>query len=105
MNRSLLHPGRRRLVAWLEGDDADAKTDRHLGTCAHCADRLEELAPPAPDLRVELARALQAPTDLVPRLQTGVRKRLDGRQDLRLLGQMLGLPWRTARLLMDEEHE
>lgn len=91
MSLNLVHPGRRKLVAWLEGHEADPKTDRHLGTCAHCADRLEELAPPAADLRVELARALQAPTDLVPRLQSGVRKRLEGRQDLLLLGQMLGL--------------
>jgi hypothetical protein len=102
---NLLHPGRAKLLAWLGGAASDPRTDRHLGTCARCATQLEELAPPAADLRVPLSQALQAPNDLVPRLQSGVRKRLDGRQDLRLLGQMLGLPLHTARLLMDEEQE
>jgi hypothetical protein len=100
---SLLHPSSAKLTAWLEGTASDEKLDRHLGGCARCATNLEGLAPPHSDLRVPLATALQAPTDLVPRLQTGVRKRLEGRQDLRLLGQMLGLPLRTARLLLEEE--
>lgn len=100
---NLLHPSRTRLSDWLDGADADTKLDRHLGGCPRCAARLEGLAPPHTDLRVPLASALQPPADLVPRLQTGVRKRLEGRQDLRLLGQMLGLPLRTARLLLDEE--
>lgn len=102
---SLFHPSVGKLSDWLEGGDADEKLDRHLGGCERCAARLEDLAPPPADLRVPLARALQPPADLVPRLQSNVRKSLENRQDLGLLAQMLGLPLRTARLLLDEEPE
>ncbi len=100
----LLHPSRAKLAAWLEGHELP-DVEAHVTSCARCAARLDALAPPTADLRVALAQALQPPSDLVPRLHTGVRKRLDARQDLGLLGQMLGLPWHTARILMDEEPE
>ena len=102
---TLRHPHRHKLAAWLDGAPIDSQLTRHLATCDRCAARLEALAPPPADLRVPLVRALQAPDDLVPRLRSGVRSRLDAGQDLRLLGQMLGLPWQTAKLMMDEEQE
>lgn len=98
----LRHPSRAKLAAWLDGSGA-AELDSHLANCDRCASKIESLADPQVDLRQALTFALRPPDDLVPRLQSGVRKRLDGRQDLNLLGQMLGLPWQTVRILMDEE--
>ena len=100
----LRHPPRERLERWLDGD-AEPKLDEHVARCATCAARLEALASPAADVRAALVEALRPPADLVPRLQHGVRSRLERRQELGLLAGMLGLSWDTARLLMDEEQE
>ena len=98
----LRHPSRAKLTLWVDGRGRP-EIDSHLSTCERCATKIESLAHPQVDLRLALTLALQPPDDLVPRLRSGVHKRLDGRQDLNLLGQMLGLPWQTARILMDEE--
>lgn len=100
----LRHPPRTKLEGWLEGAQ-EPKVDAHVTTCAKCASRLEELARPVADVRAALAAVLRPPDDLVPRLQQGVRTRLERRQELGLMGQLLGLPWETTRLLMDEEQE
>lgn len=100
----LRHPPRPRLDDWLDGA-GDPKLDAHLATCTKCAARLETLATPGPDLRAALSEALAPPADLVPRLHHGVRTRLERRQELGLLAQMLGLPLQTARVLMDDEEQ
>lgn len=100
----LRHPPQTTLSNWLEGD-TDQKVDEHVTRCPRCAARLETLAAPAADLRVALSEALRPPEDLVPRLQSGVRTKLDRRKDLGLLAQLLGLSWQTTRILMDEEQE
>lgn len=100
----LRHPPRETLERWLDGH-AEPKLDDHVARCTTCAARLEELASPTADVRAALVEALQPPADLVPRLQHGVRSRLERRQELGLLAGLLGLSWETTRLLMDEEQE
>lgn len=100
----LRHPPQTKLADWLE-HGADQQVDAHVTVCARCAARLEAIARPTTDLRAALSEALQPPTDLVARLQSGVRTELDRRKDLGLLAGLLGLSWQTTRILMDEESE
>lgn len=103
--RHLLHPSRRRLAAWLEDDGLDAKVDAHVATCDRCATRLDDLSEPAVPLGDALRSMLSPPEDLQPRLRNGIARKLQTREDLRLMIEMLGVPWQTAQLLADPPPE
>lgn len=97
MRRKLWHPTRRRLAAWLE--QGDAAIDAHVAVCERCAGRLEDLSRPAVPLGDALRAMLAPPPDLQPRLRTGIARKMQTREDLRLLVELLGLPWQTAQAL------
>ena len=100
----LLHPSPRRLQQWLEsGEPSDV--DRHVVDCARCANRLEELASPVPELGPALTESLQPPDDLVERLGVRMTRTMRNRRDLQLLLELMGVPWRTVRTLMEEDDE
>lgn len=95
--RRLWHPSKRRLQDWLEhGDD---EIDEHLGTCERCATRLEDLSQPETAIRDALREMLRPPEDLQPRLRAGVARKMQTREDMRLLVDLLGIPWQTARAM------
>ena len=84
------HPGSAKLRMWLE--DGDEKLDAHIATCERCATRLEDLSEPAVPLGDALRALLAPPVDLQPRLQAGITLKMQTRDDLRLLCEMMGLP-------------
>lgn len=95
---SHLHPNRKRLAAWAEGGESDL--DRHVENCLRCAARIESLdEAPDRDLRSALRHVLAAPEDLNPRLREGIVRKLDGRGDMSLIGDLLGLPYQTAKII------
>ncbi len=97
MKRSLWHPSKRRLTAWLEGGDDSIES--HLADCERCATRLEDLSQPSPSIRDALSTMLAPPDDLQPRLRAGISRRMQAREDMRLLVELMGLPWQTARAI------
>ncbi|MEM7286368.1 MAG: hypothetical protein AAF480_08465 [Actinomycetota bacterium] len=91
------HPSKRRLLAWLEvGDDS---LDAHMAGCDRCASRLEDLSQPATAIGDALRTMLAPPEDLQPRLRVGIARRMQNREDMRLLFELLGVPWQTARAM------
>ncbi len=94
----ITHPTSRRLRQWLDG--ADTTIDSHVSTCRRCANRLEDLAPPVPDVRQALETVLAPPAELVPRLEARLVDAISSRDDLKLLFELMGLPWETARTLL-----
>ncbi|MEZ5247478.1 MAG: hypothetical protein R2707_20485 [Acidimicrobiales bacterium] len=97
-----LHPSTRTLQRWLE-DGTPADVDSHVALCARCANRLEELATPLPELSNALARSLRAPDDLVQRLGVRMTDAMRTREDLQILLELMGVPLDTVRNLMTEE--
>lgn len=97
------HPGRRRLHRWVDGDEPGL--DRHLDSCARCAGIVEELDPPPAAIRDALLTALRPPGDLIPRLERRIEKRVRNRREMRLLGELMMLPFETSRLLIIEEDD
>lgn len=102
--RFLLHPSRARLTRWLATGEPP-ELHAHLDRCSRCATRLEELAQPVPALRDALVATLETPPDLGPRLGRRLDAALRERAQLALLGELLGIPWQTARLLTQEDEE
>lgn len=98
MRRRLWHPSGRRLAVWL--DQGDPKLDEHLATCERCASRLEDLSRPVAPVGEALRTMLAPPPDLQPRLRTGIARKMQNREDLRLLVELMGLPWQTARAMV-----
>lgn len=97
MRRHLAHPSRRRLREWLEhGDDA---IDPHLSTCERCATRIEDLSEPQRPMADALIAVLAPPADLQPRLRSGIATKMQTREDLQLLVELLGIPVHTLRAL------
>lgn len=94
------HPSRKRLEAWLAGTAPEL--DDHVDTCERCADRLEALASPGPSLGDALRRALAPPSGLAPRLTSGIARKMQTRQDLSTVVDLMGLPIHTARALSEE---
>ena len=88
--RRIWHPSRRRLTAWLE--DGDQSLDAHISTCERCATKLEDLSQPSVPLGDALRAMLAPPPDLQPRLRNGIAARLQTRDDLRLLFELMGVP-------------
>ena len=95
--KPLRHPSKRRLLAWLES--GDASLDDHLATCERCASRLEDLSQPETAIRDALREMLRPPEDLQPRLRAGIARKMQTREDLKLLFELMGIPWQTARVL------
>ena len=97
-------PSDKRLLQWLEqGDGADPELDAFLATSDRCANRLEELAQPLPDLGVALTQSLSTPDDLVARLGVRMTTTIRNRDDLSLLFELMGVPFATVRNLMEDE--
>ena len=97
------HPSGKRLAHWLEGELPEL--DDHIDTCERCANRLEQQANPGPGLSEALRRALAPPTDLAPRLTSGIANKMQTRQDLQTIADLMGLPIHTARALNADNTE
>ncbi len=97
MKRHLWHPSKRRLSTWLE--HGDESIESHLSDCEHCATRLEDLSQPSPSIRDALSTMLAPPDDLQPRLRAGISRRMQAREDMRLLVELMGIPWQTAQAI------
>lgn len=104
---SLFHPSRKALAAWLAGDD-DERTSAHVESCERCASRLEAMEEPVAspvehDLRAALEATLAPEPGLPGRLEEGINARLAGREAWTLAAELLGLGWRTARYLAEDD--
>ena len=97
-----IHPSARKLRRWLEAGEPD-DVDAHVSQCARCANRLEELATPLPELATALSQSLQAPDDLVRRLGERMTDSMRTREDLKILLELMGIPFGTVRNLMTED--
>lgn len=91
------HPPNRKLQAWLEGGQPNL--DAHLRTCERCATRLETIGDIDSSLREALLHSLKLPEDLPDRLNRDIEQRMSSRSDLLLVGELFGVPFRTARVM------
>lgn len=91
------HPSAIRLEAWL--DTGDPVVDAHVVTCERCARVLENTVAPGPALGDILGSVLTPPADLQARLHRGIAKKIQTREDVRLLAELLGLPLDTLRAM------
>lgn len=97
-----IHPSTRKLQRWLDEGGPD-DVDAHVVDCARCANRLEELAAPLPELSDALNQTLRAPDDLAQRLGARMTESMRSREDLQLLLELMGIPLGTVRSLMMED--
>ena len=92
------HPNNSKLRRWLDGEQPSI--DRHLGTCTHCAGRLEPMLDDSETLiGPALSELLRMPEELPDRLQRTIDQRLSARDDLTLVGELFGLPIRAVRVM------
>ena len=97
-------PSDDRLRRLLEhGEGFDPALDAFLATSARCADRLEELAQPLPELGPALHERLAAPDDLAVRLGVRMNESIRTRNDVSLFVELMGVPFATVRALVDDE--
>ncbi len=96
------HPSSRRLQHWLDAGGPE-DVDTHVAGCARCANRLEELASPVPELAAALSASMQVPADLAHRLGTRMTDRMHAREDLQIFLELMGVPLGTVRNLLMEE--
>jgi hypothetical protein len=96
------HPSRKRLQAWFEGDACDSSLDAHLDTCERCTAVIEELAVGSDPLQSALQQVLAPPADIRQRLEIGINTRLQNRQDLAVVAELMGIGLRTARLMVTD---
>lgn len=94
---SHLHPNNKRLLAWANGHEAEL--DDHVENCLRCAARIEALDEELGDVESALRHVLATPSGLRPRLREGIGRKLEGRGDLSLIGDLLGLPYQTVRVI------
>lgn len=97
------HPSRDRLIAWLNGDEDQARElDDHLATCQRCATVLEAITEDveASALTDALSQVLVAPAGLGDRLERRVLDRLSSRELMGLLAELFGAGVETGRLLI-----
>lgn len=96
------HPSKRRLAAWWNDDAPDGSIAEHVETCEICAGRIEALVPgePAPAHIGRLLGDLLSPEDhLSDRMRSGIADRMRTEADLKMVADLLGIGFRTARLL------
>jgi hypothetical protein len=98
---NIVHPTKRSLRRWLESDDLGS-VDDHVSVCRRCANRLEDLAAPVPGLGDAIRRTLTPPDDLVERLGARMSESMRNHEDLQILLDLLGVPWRTVQNLVSE---
>lgn len=103
------HPKADQLAQWLDGEVADPKIDEHLETCKVCASQLDVISlsvsndnPEPSDIGPALLTLLRPPDDLHERVSERLAERLQRREDMELLGSMLGLPREMSELFMAE---
>lgn len=95
------HPSSKKLQHWLDSGGPD-DVDIHVAECSRCANRLEELAAPLPELTAALTASLSAPDDLVHRLGVRMTDSMRSREDLAIILELLGVPLGTVRNLITE---
>lgn len=101
------HPNRARLDAWLDGAEHDI--DEHVENCEHCVETLTSISAETTEpknkseLKPALLQLLQPPDDLHERMSQRLAERLQRRQDLEVLGSMLGVPKETGSVYMGSE--
>lgn len=96
--RRYVHPSKARLRTWLAGGDPEL--DEHVHACNRCAERVEELeSEQSSNLAQALSILLTPPEDLRPRLAEGIGRKVQAREDLTLLGDLMGVSWRTLKVL------
>ena len=100
------HPKRDQLARWLDGHESDPKLDEHLETCAVCASTLDTISlstsndnPEPSDIGPALLELLQPPEDLHERVSDRLAERLQRRQDIEILGSMLGVPREVGEIV------
>lgn len=93
-----LHPRDKALTAWIEGEAPEYQ--EHIELCLRCSNRLEELVgDDASSLVQALSAATAPPPNLGPLLQDGISRRMQARADWSLVGDLVGVSWRTVRVL------
>jgi hypothetical protein len=90
-------------MQWLE--TGDPAVESHVSTCDRCARLLEDTTPAPASFTDLLSAALTPPEDLQSRLAAGISRRLQTREDLRLLAELLGLPLYTVKSLTNPPSE
>ena len=95
----VVHPNSRKLQRWLDGEQTSI--DRHLRTCAHCAQRLHPLVLDESDTAIgpALLDLLAAPGELPDRLQRNIDKHMSNLDELTLISELYALPIRAARAM------
>lgn len=106
------HPNRKELEQWLDGEQVDAKVDEHVSTCAVCAKDLETITltasndnPEPSNIGPALLTLLKPPDDLHERMSKRLAERLQRREDLDLIGSLLGVPRETTELFFAKESD
>jgi len=101
------HPNRARLDAWLDGQEHDI--DEHVENCEQCASTMSSINAESTqsnkesDLKPALLELLKPPDDLHDRMSQRLAERLQRRQDLEVLGSMLGVPKETGEVFVLDE--
>ncbi|NNC79023.1 MAG: hypothetical protein HKN94_02620 [Acidimicrobiales bacterium] len=88
------------LAMWLDGEAPHF--DDHVDQCEKCAARLSEVDEPQADLRPALLTLLKPPPDLESRVSARIAARLKAREEMALLGGLLGVSIETGRIMFDE---
>ena len=101
------HPKREVLTSWLEGKSLDPQVDEHISTCPICAKDLETLTltvsnnnPEPSNSGPALLTLLQPPDDLHERMSKRLAERLQRKEDLDLIGSLLGVPRESGELFI-----
>ena len=99
------HPKRQHLAEWLEGGRSDL--DEHLATCQRCAKELDHISltisnddPEPSDIGPALLTLLEPPPDLHERISARLAARLQRREDIELIGSLLGVARETSELFI-----
>lgn len=110
-SRHLIHPRRRRLLAWLDADDtaADPRVTAHLNTCARCASVLDEEVAADAETATPLAVAIRdvwtVPDELPERIHRAIDQRVRVERELELLLGLVTISKDTAELLLPSEED
>lgn len=93
-----LHPSRSKLASWIEG--AQPHLDAHVEECLRCASKIEEIdSGSESSLGLALAQILAPPRNLSTQLTSQIEHKIESRSDLGLLGEMLGVPYQTVKVV------